>query len=97
MFVVLLRFSVNKTKAGQFMDAHNAWLKEGFSTGMFLMAGSLQPALGGALLVHDATREQVQAVVDRDPFVSENIVAAEIIEITPSKADPRLGFLLPTA
>jgi hypothetical protein len=35
--------------------------------------------------------------VNKAKFVSENIVAAEIIEITPSKADPRLGFLLPTA
>jgi len=97
MFVVLLKFSVNKANAGQFMDAHNAWLKEGFSKGMFLMAGSLQPKLGGALLVHNATREHIQAFVDQDPFVSENIVTAEIIEVTPSKADPRLDFLLPTA
>ena len=26
MFVVFLKFSDNKDKAGEFMDAHNAWI-----------------------------------------------------------------------
>jgi uncharacterized protein YciI len=95
MFVVLLKFSDNKANAGQFMDAHNAWLKEGFSKGIFLVAGTIQPKLGGAIFAHNTTLEQIKAVVDQDPFVSENVVSAEIIEITPSKVDPRLDFLLP--
>jgi len=32
--------------------------------------------------------------VDEDPFVVEDVVSAEIIEITPSKTDERLAFLL---
>jgi len=32
--------------------------------------------------------------VNGDPFVAENVVSAEILEITPSKADERLKFLL---
>jgi hypothetical protein len=27
MFVVQLKFSANKAKAGQFMDGHKAWLR----------------------------------------------------------------------
>ena len=43
MFIVLLKFSDNKAKAGQFMDSHKAWLKRGFDDGVFLLAGSLKP------------------------------------------------------
>jgi hypothetical protein len=32
--------------------------------------------------------------VKDDPFVAESVVTAEILEITPAKADERLTFLL---
>lgn len=94
MFVVLLKFSTNKANASQFMDGHNAWLKDGFAKGTFLLAGTIQPKLGGAILAHNATPDQIQALVREDPFVVEGVVTAEIIEITPSKAAPQFEFLL---
>ncbi len=30
MFVVLLKFVADKARAGEFMDAHKAWIKRGF-------------------------------------------------------------------
>lgn len=94
MFVIQLKFSTNKANANHFMDGHNAWLKDGFAKGTFLLAGTIQPKLGGAVLAHNATLEQVQAIVKEDPFVAEGVATAEIIEITPSKAAPQLEFLL---
>ena len=94
MFVVFLKFSDNKSKAGQFMDGHNEWLQRGFDDGVFLLSGSLQPKLGGAILAQASSLEDLQSRVRDDPFVAEGVVTAEVMEITPSKADPRLGFLL---
>jgi len=94
MFVVVLRFSDNKTKAGQFMDGHNRWLKRGFDDGVFLLAGSLQPGRGGGIVAHNTSLPDLQTRVSSDPFVVENVVTAEVLEITPSKADARLQFLL---
>jgi uncharacterized protein YciI len=94
MFVVLLRFSENKGNAGQFMQGHNDWIKRGFEDGVFLVAGSLQPQQGGAVLAHNVSRADLEARVAADPFVAENVVSAEILEIAPARADPRLGFLL---
>ena len=39
-------------------------------------------------------RADLQARVEADPFVVENVVTAEILEIDPARADERLGFLL---
>lgn len=94
MFIVLLKFSENRGRISAFMEAHKTWLKQGLDDGVFLLAGSLQPGLGGGILAHNIAREDLEAFVDRDPFVAENIVTAEILEITPSKADQRLAFLL---
>ena len=95
MFIVLLKFSGNKAQAGQFMEAHNTWIQQGFDDGVFLLVGSLQPNLGGSIVVHNTALSELQERVNQDPFVAENIVSAEILEITPAKADTRLDFLLP--
>jgi len=94
MFIVLLRFSGNKAQASQFMEGHNEWIKRGFSDGVFLLVGSLQPNLGGGIVAHNTSLSDIQTRVNADPFVAENVVSAEILEITPSKADERLQFLL---
>ena len=94
MFVVLLKFSDNKSQASQFMEGHNEWIRRGFDDGLFLLVGSLQPNLGGGIVAHNTTLSDLQSRVNNDPFVAENVVSAEILEITPKKADERLKFLL---
>lgn len=93
MFIVLLKFSDNKSQAGQFMEGHNEWIKSGFDDDVFLMVGSLQPNQGGGIMAHNTSLADLQSRVNNDPFVAENIVSAEILEITPAKADQRLQFL----
>lgn len=94
MFIVLLKFSAGKAKAGTLMEGHNAWLKQGFTDGVFLLAGSIKPGLGGAILAHGVALDELQQRVNADPFVAEDVVRAEIIEIAPSKADTRLNFMV---
>ena len=87
MFIVLLKFSNNKGQAGELMDGHNEWLKRGFDDGVFLLGGSLQPNLGGAIMANNTTLPDLQKRVNEDPFVTNNVVNPEILEITPAKAD----------
>lgn len=94
MFVIMLRFAANKALAGQFMDGHKSWIRQGFADGVFLLTGSLQPNQGGGILAHNSSLEQLQARVDADPFVAEGVVSAEILELSPSQAEGRLQFLL---
>jgi uncharacterized protein YciI len=94
MFIVLLRFSNNKERAAQFMEGHKTWLKRGFDDGVFVLAGSLQPNSGGGILANNISSIALQERINSDPFVAENIVTAEILEISPSKTDERLKFLL---
>tara|TARA_Y100001934_G_C12113713_1_gene659762 strand:+ start:24 stop:311 length:288 start_codon:yes stop_codon:yes gene_type:complete len=94
MFTVFLKFGENRSLAPQFMDARKAWIKKGLDDGVFMMVGSLQPNMGGAILAHGVTRDQIDARVNEDPFVIEGIVSAEIMEISPAFADPRLEFMM---
>ncbi|PYE87244.1 YciI family protein [Phyllobacterium leguminum] len=93
MFIIFLRFSDNRAQAAQFMEGHNAWVKRGFDSGIFLLAGNLQPNAGGAIFAHNIDREALDMLVQEDPFVAERVVSAEIHEVTPGRVDERLLFL----
>lgn len=80
--------------AGEFMDGHNQWIKQGFDDGVFLLVGSLKPNQGGAVVAHNISLSELEDRVNNDPFVIENIVTAEILEIDPKMADERLNFLV---
>lgn len=94
MFIVLLKFSDNKVQASEFMGGHNEWIKRGFDDGVFFLVGGLRPNLGGGIVAHNLSLTDLESRVKNDPFVAENVVTAEILEITPSKVDERLNFLL---
>lgn len=85
MFIVLLRFSSNKSQASRFMEGHKEWIKRGFDDGVFLLVGNLQPNLGGGIVAHNTSLPDLQSRVNSDPFVAENVVSAEILEIAPSR------------
>ncbi|AKJ31266.1 YciI family protein [Caldimonas brevitalea] len=96
MFVVLLRFSANRSQAGAWMAAHKAWLQRGFDEGVFLASGSLQGQGGGAILAWGLDSAALQRRLAEDPFVVHDIVSAEVVDVALSKADPRLAFLMET-
>lgn len=94
MFIILLEFSENIDKASQFMEGHKKWLQQGFEDGVFLLSGNLKTQRGGGIIAHNISLENLQLRIGNDPFVAENVVAPEIIEISAMKADERLDFLL---
>lgn len=93
MFVVLLKFTGDKSRASALMDGHKRWIDRGFADGVFSLVGGLQPNAGGAVVAHGISLAELQARIGEDPFVAENVVSVEILEITPSRVDERLAFL----
>ena len=94
MFIVLLKFADNTGKAGLFMEEHNKWLQAGFNDGVFLLSGSLSPGMGGVVVATNTNPIALQQRLDQDPFVSEGVVSAEILEVAPNQVDDRLQALL---
>jgi uncharacterized protein YciI len=46
------------------------------------------------VLAQGESLEAIQARVGRDPFVANDVVKPDIVDVSPSRADPRLEFLL---
>lgn len=64
------------------------------SDGVFLLAGSLENAQGGALLAVKLSKADVTARVEEDPFVTHQVVEPEIISIAPSRMTGEFASLL---
>jgi len=94
MFIISLTFSTNKVQAGNFIQGHKTWIKQGFDDKIFLLVGSILPNKGGTILAHNTSLADLESRVKTDPFVVENIVTADIIEVSPDRADERLMFLV---
>lgn len=94
MFILLLRLSQNRAMSAAFLDGHKAWIQQGTADGIFVLVGSLEPKLGGAIIAHGVSRAELQRRVEADPFVEHGVVSAEILQVAPAQADERLRFLL---
>jgi len=94
MFIILLKFSDNKSQAPEYMQGHKDWIKCGFDESLFLIVGSIKPNIGGCIIAHNTSLEKLQQYVNEDPFVAKNIVTAEVLEVSANQVDKRLNFLL---
>ena len=94
MFIVFLKFADNKQHAADYMQGHMEWIEKGVADDVFLLVGSLQPNQGGGILAYNTSMNELQERVKADPFVQQNVVKAEVYELSAAKADQRLSFLL---
>lgn len=93
MFVVVLEFKVDRSEVAPLMPAHSQWLQRGFDDGVFALTGSVAPGVGGMILAHHLTRDELRARLDKDPLVVEGKVSVAITEVKPSRVDERMSFL----
>lgn len=94
MYIAFLRFSNNRSRARELMPAHNAWIRRGIDAGIFLVVGSLQPALGGAIIATGIPRNELDSMLQEDPFVTNDVVVVEVLEVSPTATDERFAFLM---
>ena len=92
MHIILLKFGDNRSSAPQFMEAHNAWIAKGFADGVFQCVGSLDVG-GGFVLAHGEEHETLLQRVQKDPFVENDVVTAEVHQIDVKRIAPALAHL----
>ncbi|MBA83189.1 YciI family protein [Thalassobius sp. S69A] len=93
MYIITLTLTELKSKAPDYMAAHNAWIAQGFEDGVFLLVGGLKPQGGGVILASGSDITSIEERVSEDPFVAEGIATPHIQEVAPARTDPRLSFL----
>jgi uncharacterized protein YciI len=85
MFVIELTYKVDLTRIDAQMKAHVAFLKKYYDAGNFLISGRQIPRTGGIIIAVGDSREQIEAVMQEDPFVKKGLADARVIEFRASQ------------
>lgn len=85
MFVIELMYKVPLPKIDAHMRAHVAFLKKYYASGNFLVSGRKIPRDGGIILAVGESRQQIEAIVQEDPFHTHGLAEFRVIEFRASQ------------
>ena len=85
MFLIELTYKVPLDRIDAHMTAHVAFLEKHYAAGHFLVSGRKIPRDGGVILAMGSTRDQIQAIVEEDPFFREGLADFRIVEFRASQ------------
>ncbi|WP_285413860.1 YciI family protein [Variovorax sp. efr-133-TYG-130] len=88
MFIVTLTYIRPLEELDALMDAHVAWLKKHYESGLFVASGRQVPRKGGVILARSGDRAALEALLARDPFVQNGVARTDVIEFVPSMTAP---------
>lgn len=71
------------------VEPHMKWVAEGYERGWFLASGRKNPRTGGLILAK-GNREEIEAYLAVDPFVTGGVAQYEVTEVLFSRTTP--GF-----
>lgn len=85
LFIILVHYKVSIETIDQYLDAHRNFLDEGYQKNYFVASGPKIPRTGGVIISQLNNREQLDAILNDDPFKIHNLADYEILEFTPIK------------
>jgi uncharacterized protein YciI len=85
MFVIELTYKTDLAEIDAHMAAHVAFLKKYYAAGHFLVSGRKIPREGGIILAVGKSREQIEAIIEEDPFHELGLADFRIIEFRASQ------------
>src|SRR5215813_849323 len=88
MFVIELTYKADLSDIDAHMKAHVRFLNKYYAAGNFLVSGRKIPREGGIILAVGKSRDEIEAIIQQDPFVTHGLAEARVIEFRASqKAD----------
>ncbi len=80
MFLLLGRYLAPVDDVEVHLDAHRTWLRGHAEAGRFIAAGREVPLQGGLLVAVGVTRDEVDAMIAADPYVTEGVAEYDVRE-----------------
>lgn len=94
MFIIDLHYIVPLEKLDTHMNAHVRFLKKYYDRNIFLTSGRKVPRTGGIILALASSKEEVEKIMQEDPFITNKLAEFKIIEFLNSQAHPDMKKVL---
>jgi uncharacterized protein YciI len=87
MFLVLVTYKKSLEEVDYFLEGHVEFLDKYYEQKKFIFSGRRNPRTGGVIVANVKTEQEIQAIIQEDPFHYQDIADYEIIEFFPTKFD----------
>jgi uncharacterized protein YciI len=84
MFVILIRYISPLSKIDEVLEEHRAFLKKYYDKGKFIVSGPMDPRNGGIIIANTACRDEIQKIMEEDPFSREKVAEHVLIKFNPT-------------
>ena len=85
MFVIELTYTAPLPRIDAHMTAHVKFLKKYYASGHFVVSGRKIPRDGGIIIAVGASRQELEAIIQEDPFFTHQLADFRIIEFRASQ------------
>jgi uncharacterized protein YciI len=93
MFVVNVTYVMPLEQVDDHLAVHVEFLKKYYEKGIFVASGRKVPRVGGVILARSVSREELNHVLDQDPFKQAGVAEYEVTEFVASMAADGLSSL----
>lgn len=97
MFLITYTYIKPLEVVDQFLAEHRAYLDQHYQNNCFVVSGPKIPREGAVLLSQLNEREQLEKILQQDPFVVHNVVTYQIFEFNPVKFHQNFKSFLESA
>ncbi len=94
MFVIELEYTADLSEIDAHMAAHVAWLKKYYTSGNFVVSGRKVPRDGGIILAVGKSREQIEQLIQEDPFILHRLARFPVFEFRACQRAPNIDRLI---
>ena len=88
MFLLLGRYLKPADEVEAHLDAHRTWVRDHVEAGVFIAAGREIPLQGGLIVATGVTRDEVDAIIAKDPYFIQNDAEYDVREYDVVLATP---------
>ena len=85
MFLIELSYTADLAEIDAHMAAHVVFLKKHYAAGHFLVSGRKIPRDGGIILAVGMSRQEIQTIIEEDPFYQRGLADFRIVEFRASQ------------
>ena len=94
MFIINLNYIVPLEQIDAHMVEHVKFLKKYYKQNIFIASGRKVPRTGGIILALAKSKEEVENIMQEDPFCTHHLAEFTVIEFLTSQYHPELKKLL---
>lgn len=91
MFIIVLDYLCPMETIERHVVAHRAHLAEQYAAGRLVVSGPQVPRTGGVIVARGGDRAEVDAMMQRDPFIREGVASYRVIEFVARAACAELS------